>query len=45
MFLHSDEPAGSAGREGPAARRIEGDDDVNDVIRLMRLNYDRVAST
>jgi Family of unknown function (DUF5519) len=31
------------GREGPAARRIETDEDVRDVIRLMRLNYDRMA--
>ena len=29
--------------EGPAARRIESDDDVRDVIELMRLNYDRVV--
>ena len=28
-------------RVGPAARRIEDDTDVEDVIRLMRLNYDR----
>jgi hypothetical protein len=27
-----------------AARRIENDDDVRDVIALMRLNYDRVAT-
>jgi hypothetical protein len=27
-----------------AARRIETDDDVRDVIALMRLNYDRVVS-
>ena len=27
-----------------AARRIEDDDDVRDVIELMRLNYDRVAT-
>lgn len=27
-----------------AARRIEGEDDVRDVIALMRLNYDRVAA-
>jgi hypothetical protein len=43
-----------AGRVGPhpvnphstkmAARRIEGDADVSDVIALMRLNYDRVAA-
>jgi hypothetical protein len=32
------------GRQGPAARRIEGEDDVDDVIALMRLNYDRVVS-
>jgi hypothetical protein len=31
------------GRVGPAARRIAGDDDVQDVIRLMRLNYDRIT--
>jgi hypothetical protein len=43
-----------AGRVGPhpvnrhstklAARDIRGDDDVRDVIALMRLNYDRVRS-
>lgn len=27
-------------REGPAARRIEGEDDVRDVIAMMRLNYE-----
>ncbi len=32
------------GRQGPAARRINSEDDVRDVIELMRLNYDRVAS-
>ena len=32
------------GRVGPASRRIEGDDDVADVIALMRLNYDRVVA-
>jgi hypothetical protein len=31
------------GKEGPAARRIETDDDVTDVIALMRLNYDRIV--
>jgi hypothetical protein len=31
-------------KEGPAARRIEADDDVRDVIELMRLNYDRVVA-
>lgn len=29
-------------KEGPAARRILSDEDVEDVIRLMRLNYDTV---
>jgi hypothetical protein len=31
------------GRPGFGARRIETDDDVDDVIALMRLNYDRVV--
>ena len=31
--------------EGPAARKIEGDDDVRDVIELMRINYDRAVAT
>jgi hypothetical protein len=31
------------GREGPAARRIRDDEDVRDVIALMRLNYDRLV--
>ncbi|MEA2429003.1 MAG: hypothetical protein QOF37_2631 [Thermoleophilaceae bacterium] len=31
-------------REGPAARRIEGDGDVREVIELMRLNYDRALA-
>ena len=31
-------------KEGPAARRIEDEDDVRDVIDLMRLNYDRVVA-
>jgi hypothetical protein len=31
-------------KQGPAARRIEDDDDVRDVIRLLRLNYDRVTA-
>ena len=30
-------------RPGPAARTIEDDEDVDDVIALLRLNYDRVA--
>jgi hypothetical protein len=29
---------------GPAARRIEDEDDVRDVIELMRLNYDRIIA-
>lgn len=29
--------------QGPAARRITNDEDVADVIRLMRLNYDRLV--
>ncbi len=28
------------GKHGPAARRIEGDADVEDVIALMRMNYE-----
>jgi Family of unknown function (DUF5519) len=32
------------GKPGPAARRIEDEDDVADVIELMRLNYDLVAA-
>ena len=31
------------GKRGPAARRIETDEDVNDVIALLRLNYERVT--
>ena len=31
------------GKVGPAARSIGSDDDVRDVIALMRLNYDRVV--
>jgi hypothetical protein len=31
------------GRPGYASRLIETDDDVRDVIALMRLNYDRAA--
>ncbi|MCL2417949.1 MAG: DUF5519 family protein [Conexibacteraceae bacterium] len=30
------------GRVGPAARRIESEADVDDVITLMRMNYDRL---
>jgi hypothetical protein len=32
------------GRVGPAARRIETDDDVRDVIEMMRINYERKRS-
>jgi hypothetical protein len=31
------------GRHGPAARAIAGDDDVRDVIALLRLNYERAV--
>jgi hypothetical protein len=31
-------------REGPAARRIVDEDDVEDVIALLRLNYDRAVA-
>jgi len=31
------------GKPGICARKIEGDDDVRDVIALLRLNYDRVV--
>ncbi|MGH7713816.1 MAG: luciferase family protein [Gemmatimonadaceae bacterium] len=30
--------------QGPAARRIDDEDDVRDVIELMRLNYDRLVA-
>jgi hypothetical protein len=32
------------GRVGPAARRIEDEDDVRDVIALMRVNYERLSA-
>jgi hypothetical protein len=32
------------GKQGPAARGIEDEADVRDVIALMRLNYDRVVA-
>jgi hypothetical protein len=32
------------GKAGAAARRISGEDDVRDVIALMRLNYERIAA-
>ena len=32
------------GKRGPAARRIEDEADVRDVIELLRLNYDRAVA-
>ena len=32
------------GRQGPAARRIEAESDVRDVIELLRLNYERAVA-
>jgi hypothetical protein len=32
------------GKVGPASRRVESEDDVQDVIELMRINYDRVVA-
>jgi luciferase-like monooxygenase len=32
------------GKVGPAARRIESEDDVRDVIELLRLNYERIVA-
>jgi hypothetical protein len=32
------------GRQGAAARRIRGDEDVRDVIEMMRLNYERITT-
>jgi len=31
-------------KRGPASRRIDSDDDVRDVIALLRLNYDRAIA-
>jgi hypothetical protein len=31
-------------KRGPAARRIDGESDVADVIALLRINYDRVIA-
>jgi hypothetical protein len=31
------------GKRGPASRRIESDADVDDVIELMRINYERTV--
>ncbi len=33
------------GRVGPAARRIESQADIDDVIELLRLNYERFTET
>ena len=33
------------GKVGPAARRIEDEADLRDVIALLRLNYDRVVAS
>ena len=32
------------GKAGPAARRIENEDDVRDVIELLRMNYERLVA-
>lgn len=32
------------GKPGPGARRIKGQDDVDDVVALLRLNYDRLVA-
>jgi hypothetical protein len=32
------------GKIGPAARRIENEADVRDVVALLRLNYDRIVA-
>jgi hypothetical protein len=32
------------GKPGPGARQMETEDDVRDVIELMRLNYDRIVA-
>ena len=31
------------GKPGHASRRIENDDDVRDVIAMIRMNYDRIV--
>ena len=31
-------------KQGPAARRIESEEDVRDVLALLRLNYDRAVA-
>ena len=32
------------GKQGPAARALDGEADVRDAIELLRLNYDRVVA-
>lgn len=32
------------GREGPGARRIATEEDLQDVVAMLRLNYDRVTA-
>jgi hypothetical protein len=32
------------GKDAMAARQIDSDEDVRDVIELMRLNYDRIVA-
>jgi Family of unknown function (DUF5519) len=32
------------GKPGPAARRIDGEEDIREVLDLLRLNYDRVIA-
>ena len=31
-------------RHGPASRRIETEDDLRDVVALLRINYDRLTA-
>jgi Family of unknown function (DUF5519) len=46
--LHQEQRIGHhpvfSGKEGPAARSIETEEDVRDVIELLRLNYDRIVA-
>jgi hypothetical protein len=32
------------GKTGPAARRIDDEDDVRDVVELLRMNYERIVA-
>ncbi len=43
LGLVSDHPV-FPGKPGMGARRIESDDDVREVIRIMRGNYDRIVA-